>query len=188
LEISNIDIATGILASLLSAIWIMIPAYVPNPAAVLFGGGTPIDLGTKFSDGRRLLGDGKTYRGFVCGVIAGVAAGLAEMHLQVWAGWHALPAHTFLSIFLLATGALAGDMVKSFIKRRCGKERGEKWIIADQYDLVLGAFAFLLIFDYEWMSAYLRLPEVAWIIVLTPLLHRTANIIGNKIGVKDVPW
>jgi len=187
LEISNIYIATGI-CSLLSAIWIMIPAYVPNPAAVLFGGGTPVDLGTKFIDGRRLLGDGKTYRGFVCGVIAGVAAGLAEMHLQAWAGWHALPAHTLLSISLLATGALAGDLVKSFIKRRFRKERGEMWIIADQYDLVLGAFAFLLIFDYEWMSAYLTLPVVLWIILLTPLLHRAANLIGNKIGVKDVPW
>ncbi|MCK9308634.1 MAG: CDP-archaeol synthase, partial [Methanoculleus sp.] len=29
----------------LAALWIMIPAYVPNSAAALFGGGTPIDFG-----------------------------------------------------------------------------------------------------------------------------------------------
>ncbi|HQL60331.1 MAG TPA: CDP-archaeol synthase, partial [Methanoculleus sp.] len=42
----------------------MLPAYVPNSAAALFGGGTPIDSGRTFGDGRRIFGDGKTYRGF----------------------------------------------------------------------------------------------------------------------------
>ena len=52
---------------LLSAFWIMLPAYLPNPVAAIFGGGTPIDLGKNFSDGKRVLGDGKTYRGLIFG-------------------------------------------------------------------------------------------------------------------------
>ena len=58
----------------------MVPAYVPNPVAALCGGGTPIDFDRNHSDGRRLLGDGKTYRGLACGVLAGITVGA----LQIW--------------------------------------------------------------------------------------------------------
>jgi len=37
------------------AIWLMLPAYTANPMAVVFGGGTPIDLGKKWIDGKRIL-------------------------------------------------------------------------------------------------------------------------------------
>ncbi|MFB6219607.1 MAG: CDP-archaeol synthase, partial [Halobacteriaceae archaeon] len=53
------------------ALWAMLPAYVPNNAAVLVGGGRPIDGGRTWR-GRRLLGDGKTWRGTAGGVAAGV--------------------------------------------------------------------------------------------------------------------
>ncbi|MFA7152528.1 MAG: CDP-archaeol synthase, partial [Methanoregulaceae archaeon] len=46
------------LIPLVSALWIMLPAYVPNSVAAATGGGTPIDLGRNFSDGRRIFGDG----------------------------------------------------------------------------------------------------------------------------------
>ena len=45
---------------LIWALWIMLPAYVPNPVAALLGGGTPIDLRKNYSDGNRIFGDGKT--------------------------------------------------------------------------------------------------------------------------------
>ena len=59
----------------------MLPAYLPNPTAALFGGGTPIDLGRNYSDGRRFFGDGKTYRGLILGVLAGIVVGLLQMWL-----------------------------------------------------------------------------------------------------------
>ena len=40
-----------------TALWAMLPAYVPNNAAVLAGGGRPID-GGRTVGGRRLLGCG----------------------------------------------------------------------------------------------------------------------------------
>ncbi|WP_246589359.1 CDP-2,3-bis-(O-geranylgeranyl)-sn-glycerol synthase [Methanofollis formosanus] len=166
----------------------MVPAYVPNSAAAALGGGTPVDLGKNWRDGRRILGDGKTFRGFFLGVAAGVAVGLIQIALREAFGWSSLPEHTIVTVTLLAAGALLGDMAKSFFKRRLGKESGEEWLIADQYDLVVGAFVLLLIFQYEWVVRYVDLLVFLWILVLTPLLHRAANIIGYLIGVKKVPW
>jgi CDP-2,3-bis-(O-geranylgeranyl)-sn-glycerol synthase len=168
--------------------WIMLPAYLPNPVAALFGGGTPIDKGVKLSDGKRLLGDGKTYRGLLCGVLAGIAIGLIQMWLASMFNWDFLPSHTFASIFLLSLGALIGDIGKSFLKRRIGKERGAKWPIADQYDLVVGAFLLMLLFDPSWLVANLTLPIIVMILILTPILHRVVNIIGFISGIKEVPW
>jgi len=174
--------------SAVAALWIMLPAYLPNSAAAVFGGGTPIDLGRMFSDGRRIFGDGKTYRGFFGGVLSGVLVGLVEILAASAFGLDMLPRHTILSVILLATGALLGDLIKSFFKRRLGKERGESWIIADQYDLVIGSLLLVLLVYPEWLVENITLPILVWIIILTPLLHRVVNIIGYYIGVKEVPW
>ncbi|OPX69805.1 MAG: hypothetical protein A4E38_01582 [Methanoregulaceae archaeon PtaB.Bin108] len=166
----------------------MLPAYVPNSVAAALGGGKPIDHGRNFHDGRRIFGDGKTYRGFFIGVAGGILAGLFQIWLQ--AAFHVpfLPTQTILSVTLLAFGALLGDLAKSFFKRRLGKASGEKWPVADQYDLVAGALLMLALFDLPWLIQTVTLPVFLWILVLTPLLHKTANVIGYFIGVKDVPW
>ena len=174
--------------ALFAALWAMLPAYVPNSAAAVFGGGTPIDFGKTCGDGRRIFGVGKTYRGFFGGVLCGVLVGL----IQIWA-WRAfdltaLPHQTILSVTLLSSGALLGDLAKSFLKRRLGKERGESWFLADQYDLVIGSFLLILLIYPQWLFENITLPIAVWIIIMTPLLHRIVNIIGYYIGVKDVPW
>ena len=186
MSVINLDIGYWIFSGL-AALWIMLPAYVPNSAAALFGGGRPIDLGQTFSDGRRIFGDGKTYRGFFGGVLSGVLVGLIEIWAAAAFSLGTLPQQTFLSVTLLATGALLGDLAKSFLKRRLGKDRGESWFLADQYDLVVGSFLLILIIDPQWLSN-ITLPIAVWIVVMTPLLHRVANIIGYYIGVKEVPW
>ncbi|WP_292347884.1 MULTISPECIES: CDP-2,3-bis-(O-geranylgeranyl)-sn-glycerol synthase [unclassified Methanoregula] len=166
----------------------MLPAYVPNPVAALFGGGTPIDLGKTYSDGRRIFGDGKTWRGLVAGIASGIITGL----VLIWAAGRfpaaGLPPHTLLSVILLATGALLGDLVKSFFKRRFNRERGSKWPVADQYDLVAGAFLLLLIGDPGWLFAVVTIPVLIVILIITPVLHRATNIIGYVFKVKEVPW
>ncbi len=136
----------------------MLPAYVPNPIAALLGGGTPVDLGRNYADGRRVFGDGKTYRGFVAGVLAGFLVGLLQMWLFTTYNLSYLPAHTFTTIIVLSSGALIGDLVKSFFKRRLGKDRGEKWLVADMYDLVAGALLLLFVIDPAWAFTYITLP------------------------------
>ena len=46
--------------AILIVLWIMGPAYIANSVAVLTGGKYPIDQGRTLSDGKRILGDGKT--------------------------------------------------------------------------------------------------------------------------------
>ena len=72
-----------------TAFWAMLPAYVPNNAAVLAGGGRPIDGGREWR-GARLLGDGKTWRGTAVGTAVGVAVALALNRLAAPASTAAL--------------------------------------------------------------------------------------------------
>ncbi|HWQ67353.1 MAG TPA: CDP-2,3-bis-(O-geranylgeranyl)-sn-glycerol synthase [Methanospirillum sp.] len=166
----------------------MLPAYVPNSAAAAVGGGRPVDAGACWSDGRRILGDGKTVRGFIGGVFFGCLTGLAQMQVQEISFLSLLPHMTLIPIFLLAFGALLGDMVKSFFKRRAGIDRGGKWPLVDQYDFVAGAWICLLLGDPSFAMTYLTLPVIIATLILTPILHRVVNIIGYNMGVKDVPW
>ncbi|MFA4824608.1 MAG: CDP-2,3-bis-(O-geranylgeranyl)-sn-glycerol synthase [Methanoregula sp.] len=166
----------------------MLPAYIPNPTAALLGGGTPIDFGRNYSDGHRIFGDGKTFRGLFFGVLVGIITGILLIWLSGTFTLTFLPLHTLTSVSLLAFGALLGDLGKSFLKRRMGKVRGEKWPIADQFDLVVGAFILMLIFDPGWLFTNLTLPVLIIILILTPVLHRAVNIIGYVMGVKEVPW
>ena len=166
----------------------MLPAYLPNPVAALFGGGTPVDGGRNFSDGKRIFGDGKTFRGLIMGIFAGIGIGLAQIWVSGAYGWENLPEHTYMSITLLATGSLLGDVCKSFFKRRLGKEQGAKWPIADIYDLVAGALLLVLVVDPGWLFTNMTLGVFILILILTPILHRAINIIGYRFKVKEVPW
>jgi CDP-2,3-bis-(O-geranylgeranyl)-sn-glycerol synthase len=160
----------------------MLPAFIPNPVAALTGGGTPVDLGKTMGDGRRILGDGKTYRGFFAGVLAGLAVGLIQIFCTGAFSLTLLPVHTISSVILLSVGALLGDLGKSYIKRRIGKEQGESWFLADQYDLVIGAFILLILFSPAWFFANVTPVIFLLILIITPILHRLVNIIGYPGG------
>jgi CDP-2,3-bis-(O-geranylgeranyl)-sn-glycerol synthase len=166
----------------------MLPAYIPNSAAVAFGGGAPIDFGKNFSDGRRIFGDGKTWRGFIVGSLAGILVGILLIVLQDTYALTFLPGITLAGVILFAVGALLGDLVKSFIKRRLGKPSGSSWLVADQYDLVAGAFVMAAVFDAGWFFSVMTLPIFIAVLIITPVLHRVTNMIGYAAGVKKVPW
>ncbi|MFW5929113.1 MAG: CDP-2,3-bis-(O-geranylgeranyl)-sn-glycerol synthase, partial [Halobacteriota archaeon] len=134
----------SVLATVLLAFWLMLPAYIPNNAAVLFGGGPPVDGGRTWN-GRRLLGDGKTWRGSAGGVLAGfVLALLLNQIAPLDVLGASLPEFPVTAAFGLALGAILGDMGASFVKRRTGRERGRPMPPLDQLDFVVGAFAVTL--------------------------------------------
>jgi CDP-2,3-bis-(O-geranylgeranyl)-sn-glycerol synthase len=165
----------------------MLPAYVPNSAAAVLGGGRPIDRGRNWRDGRRLLGDGKTWRGLAGGILAGIAVGAIGIWVQALAGWQ-IPSHIPVTVCTFAAGALLGDLVKSFAKRRLGKAPGDPWPVADQYDLVAGALLLTALLAPSWLLSTITPPILLWILVATPVLHRVTNIAGHRLGVKRVPW
>ena len=184
------------LEAALAGVWLMIPALVPNSAAVIFGGGTPMDFGKSWR-GKRILGEGKTWRGFFGGALTGVVLGLVLTGIAllldaqaVW-GYGEMP-NALVPIIALAFGSMAGDAAGSFIKRRIGKDRGAKAPVLDQYNFVIGAFLLALLLAPEWiLDHYFRengIYGLILLLVVVPLLHRGVNIIGYKMGKKDVPW
>ena len=166
---------------------IMSPAYLANTIAVLTGGKYPIDQGKLYSDGNRILGDGKTWSGLIGGTIGGMIVGyglIVFIHEYIWESLD-------LSIlFLLSFGALFGDMTASFYKRRQNLQRGDKFPLLDMYDFIFMSLLLCLIFEREWLLSWILDGWVPLftILILTPFLHRGVNIIGYKIGVKNEPW
>lgn len=180
----------GLVEVIVVAIWFMLPAYIPNNVAVLVGGGPPID-GGRMLGGARLLGDGKTWRGLLGGVAAGIIVAFvlntAEPAAASASGFE-LPRFTLVATVSLPLGALLGDIGASFVKRRLGAERGASIPGLDQYDLVIGSLGLTALLAWGWITSVLTWWLLLAILVLTPLLHLTTNVIAYLIGVKDVPW
>jgi CDP-2,3-bis-(O-geranylgeranyl)-sn-glycerol synthase len=166
----------------------MIPAYIPNSAAALIKGNVPIDLKRTMADGTRILGDGKTIRGFFGGILCGIACGCIQILASQQYHLDFFPQHTLLSVTLLSVGSLTGDVMASFFKRRLGMEQGEQWPFIDQYDFLVGALTLLVIFDWLWIVENITITTVIVIFIMTPLLHIAVNKIGYKLGFKKVPW
>jgi CDP-2,3-bis-(O-geranylgeranyl)-sn-glycerol synthase len=171
---------------MLQAVWLMLPAYIANPTAVIFGGGTPIDFGRNWRDGRRILGEGKTFRGLVGGGACGIIIGLMQRQVSPAGEIFVIPSIT--AVIALSFGALLGDIVKSFFKRRLGFERGEKLLLIDQLDFVAGAWILAYIVDPQWFTENFTYWIIIIVLILTPILHRLTNIIGFHIKLKKEPW
>lgn len=179
---------------LLKAIWLMLPAYFSNASPVAIKGKMPIDFGRNFIDGKRIFGDGKTFRGFFGGAAVGMAVGCVQDTLiWVWGFYNPLqiPIPPYIppsSLICMCFGALVGDLIKSFAKRRMGIKRGAPLPIADQLDFVLGAWLFLYIFTPAWFLATFTPTIILIVLIVTPLLHLATNSLGYLLGMKDVWW
>lgn len=182
---------------IIQALWLALPAYIANGCALLVGGGAPIDFGKNWKDGKRILGDGKTWRGFVTGAFVGMTCGFglsvvakyANMSDFAFLGLNDFTGFPFMIpiIFSICFGALLGDIVKSFFKRRVGRDRGENWIPFDQLDFIVGALFlsfliawFLQIFgaiSYNWFFENFTIWHVLTLLIITPFFHIFANFV-----------
>lgn len=196
------------------ALWLFLPAYMANMAPVFAMKLLPrwnarIDGGRNWRDGRAVLGAGKTWRGLVAASLAGPATAWA----QSWIRLTSVPFSDFgyatsggpvapLLIGLgFGLGAILGDAVKSFFKRRTGREGGAPWVPFDQLDFVAGGLLFAYLASIlvgailpgpeDWWWAELggaRWPKLVVLILLTPVLHLVVNVIGYRLKMKKVPW
>ncbi|EHP89576.1 CDP-2,3-bis-(O-geranylgeranyl)-sn-glycerol synthase [Methanotorris formicicus] len=171
-----------------SSFWYILPAYIANATACIFGGGTPLDLGRNFIDGRRLIGNGVTFRGTFSGILCGTIAAILQgviLNLKIINTPMVFYSNIFECAFLgflLSSGALFGDMVGSFIKRRLEIKQGNPAPILDQLNFVFGA----ILFTYPFSP--LPLNMIITICVITPIIHLTSNIIAYKLKIKKVWW
>ena len=150
-------------------IYIYLPAYLANAAPVIAGGGSPLDRGRIWRDGRPLLGGHKTLRGTISGIIVGTAVGLFQM--------------TPLRGFLLALGTIGGDLIISFLKRRLNLKPGAPFPVADQLGFITAAV----------VLASLVPPPTPWerivaIVVATIPIHFATNFFAWILKLKNHPW
>jgi CDP-2,3-bis-(O-geranylgeranyl)-sn-glycerol synthase len=79
-------------------------------------------------------------------------------------------------------GALGGDALKSFFKRRRGIAPGRPWIPADQLDFVVGALVGLaFVVPLSWS-------EVVLVVVFTFIADVLVNHISFRIGIRNSAW
>lgn len=154
---------------MLETIYIYLPAYIANATPVLLGGGPPIDGGRTWVDDQPLFGDHKTVRGTFSGIIVGIAIGILQMQP--------------LRGFLLSVGAIGGDIIVSFIKRRIKLKPGAMFPIADQMGFIV--FAVLLVSLVQPSPTWER--AVAILIATLPI-HYLTNVIAWILKLKRNPW
>jgi len=187
------------------AFWIILPAYIANASAVLVGGGKAIDFGKKYKDGKRILGDGKTWRGLIIGTLVGMIGGFglsvaAKMINQTEYAFIGVTdflgfPYMILIVFSICFGALFGDIVESFFKRRRGISRGKNWIPFDQIDFILGVLfvSFCIsgllnvlgLTDANWFIQNLSIWHVLFLLIVTPVFHILANLIHTQLIKKE---
>lgn len=179
----NLKPAMQIINLILAAIVFFLPAYAANAMPVIASGlklfpslAKPIN--------KKLFGENKTYRGFFVGIIAA----LVTAYIQFAFGLYNLSTpvnnlmFTLLLGFYLGLGALLGDLIKSYFKRKIGKKSGEPWIIFDQIDYVIGGLI---------VGSFIVVPSLELVIILliiSPLFALSANIIAYKLKIKKVWW
>ena len=173
--------------------------YYANASALLLGGGLPIDFGKKWNDGNRILGNGKTWRGLFIGTFIGMTSGFGFSIISKFAFNIDFPIkiNDFTGfplmipiLFSLCFGALMGDIIESFFKRRIGKKRGENWIPFDQLDFILGVLFFSFIMSgflqflnltkENWFLASFSLYHIIILLIFTPFIHLFANYVHRK--------
>ncbi len=177
----------------LYGIILFLPAFIANPGAVITGGHFIIDRGKSYH-GKRILGDGKSWSGFIGGSIIGIISGIIIYYIVIALkipypdyGKNILDA--IYVLIPMSFGSLLGDITGSFVKRRVGMKRGAKGSILDQWPFVLMSFLLVFIFARTFFIAiYGDLIAVVVILVITPPVHRGVNILAYKFKMKDVPW
>jgi len=183
-----------ILTYILSCLYFFLPAYFTNMTPPLVRRvdifnflDKPVDFGKKFL-GQPIFGKNKCWRG----VISGIIIGILIAGFQLWLYHFSLikeislfnysKINIFIFGFLISAGAVFGDLLFAFIKRRLEMEPGARFLPFDQTNYVIGAALFL--------TPFLKIDILVWItlFILTFLLHIIVNRIGYHLRLSRARW
>ena len=174
--------------------WFFAPSGVANIAAFFSGKNKqlqnysyPADFYLKFR-GKRILGDHKTIRGFIFGILSSIFIVYLQIALYnnlefvrnlVWIDYNTI--NPIIFGFLSGFGSLFGDSVKSFFKRQMNIKPGKSWVPFDQIDYILGGIVFT--------SFYIKLSFYEYIILFFVwfLLHPATTFLGYLFKLKEEP-
>ncbi len=153
----------------LETIWLFLPAYFANAMPVLIHGGGPLDAGNNWVDNKRLLGDHKTIYGTIAGITAGSLVALIQGNL--------------VQGVLFAFGAILGDLIFAFIKRRLGIKPGQPLPVWDQVGFII-----LAILLGSIVEPRPTLEQDAVMILVTIPAHYLTNLFAWMLKWKKHPW
>ena len=174
---------------IIQCFYFILPAYFANMAPVIVKKinflKIPIDFNKKIND-KPIFGKNKTFRGLVFGIIFAMIItylqfllyknGLfVEISIIDYSNW-------ILIGFLMGFGAIFGDLVESYVKRRLNYKPGRPFVPFDQLDFVVGA----LIFVYP--IVILPLNKVIIILLLSFILHILVNHFAFYMGIRKEKW
>jgi len=171
--------------TILRLLWLILPAYVANGTPVIAAKiitvlnlkRHPIDFNKHFFDRKRIFGDNKSWEGFLTGLVLGIITGFIQYYIieddiYIYRG------------IVLSFGALIGDLIGAFIKRRLGIKPGKPLPVLDQILFIVIAITFTQALNYLIIS----LIEFIYVIIISFILHITTNFIAYLLKLKDVPW
>jgi CDP-2,3-bis-(O-geranylgeranyl)-sn-glycerol synthase len=175
----------------LSALWFLLPAGVANTAPVLVRRvpllARPVDGGRSWR-GARLFGDHKTWRGLLAAPLAGwLTFAAQQLAMQRWPALGEVAALGQLELraapawwgAVMGAGAILGDLLKSFAKRRMAIAPGRTWVPFDQLDYVAGAVLALAPLEFPgWAAA-------AGVLAVGFAAHVVAVAVGRGLGLRD---
>ncbi len=170
---------------IISSLYFILPAYFANMCPVIFGKlnfplGQPVSV--------KYLGSHKTWRGFYTGYLGALLVLFLQSKLDPLPSYFGQTLfdyqniNLFLYAFLFGIGAITGDTIKSFFKRRLGIKPGAPFFPFDQLDFIIGALIFL------WPVYSLPWPNILTILIITPVLHLLVNTIAYLLKLKKVWW
>jgi CDP-2,3-bis-(O-geranylgeranyl)-sn-glycerol synthase len=180
--------------SIFFSLWFFAPAGFANLAAFVSGKigflkkfSYPVDFHAQIG-GKRILGDHKTVRGFLVAIVFGILSCYIEIlfYSNFFSIREIIPfdyytVNPFILGGLLGLGALVGDSVKSFFKRRVNVEPGKSWFPFDQIDYIIGGIIFSLLY------IQLSFGEYVILFIVWSLLHPITTSIGYIFKLRHKP-
>ena len=162
---------------LLQLVYLMLPVYLANmaPPFVKYwhGWNPPISVA--------LLGSHKTVIGFSMGIAVAVITTFVQFRIG-WEGSLLRTGHWYDTGIAAGVGAMAGDSIKSFFKRRLEIPPGQRWIPFDQLDFILGGLVALHFFiPLSWT-------DIVLICAVSFVGAVLANHVSFYLGIRETQW
>lgn len=145
----------------------------------------PIDFNKKINN-KPVFGRNKTFRGLIFGVLFAIVIAYLQFLLHsnnIFVDISIVDYSNWLSIgFLLGFGAIFGDLVESFVKRRMDYKPGKAFVPFDQLDFVVGALIFVV------PLVVLSLNKILVILLLSFVLHIIVNHLAFYLKIRKEKW
>jgi len=184
----------NILTYILSCFYFFLPAYFTNmtPPLIRKAGifnflDKEVDFDRKFR-GQPIFGKNKCWRGVIFGIIVGMLVAGFQLWLYQFSFVREISLFDYQKVnilffgFLISAGAVFGDLLFAFIKRRLRLEPGARFVPFDQTNYVIGSAIFL--------TPFFEIDIMVWttLFILTFLLHLIINRLGYCLKLHQARW